>query len=280
MDNQEQLLNFVESYLRESVAPRAAEIDSNPPALLQALKELGERSLLALRLPKIWGGQEFAENNFGTFQEIVARYSGALAFLQTQHQSAGHMLAVSENESLKQEYLPYLSTGKRLLGVGFSQLRRLGEPVLKALPVAGGCALHGFVPWVTGFGCFQEFIVAAVLPSGGAVYGVVPFVETHQHAGGSITFSEPAILAAMTSTNTVTAHLNEWFLPEERIVFLKPAGWIHENDKKNVRNAAFFALGCARAGLDIVGNAGNTKQLPFIVNSLVSQNIRRAVGQS
>jgi hypothetical protein len=34
------------------------------------------------------------------------------------------------------------------------------------------------VPWVTGFGLFQEFIVAAVLPDGGAVFGLVPFVET------------------------------------------------------------------------------------------------------
>ncbi|MBW4494212.1 MAG: acyl-CoA dehydrogenase family protein [Oscillatoria princeps RMCB-10] len=267
MDDQQQLLNLAESYLRESVAPRAAELDSDPQALFSALKGLGERSLLGLRLPKIWGGQEFAEKTFGTFQEMVARYSGALAFLQTQHQSAGNMLAVSDNEFLKQEYLPYLSTGKRLLGVGFSQLRRLGEPVLKALPVAGGYALHGFVPWVTGFGCFQEFIVAAILPSGDAIFGVVPFVETHNCAGGRITFSEPAILAAMTSTNTVTAHLSEWFLPEERVVFLKPAGWIHENDKKNLRNPAFFALGCARAGLDIVENAANTKKLQFIATA-------------
>jgi len=35
------------------------------------------------------------------------------------------------------------------------------------------------VPWVTGFGLFQEFIAAA-LPDGQAVFGVVPFVETYQ----------------------------------------------------------------------------------------------------
>jgi len=34
-----------------------------------------------------------------TFQELVARYSGALAFLQTQHQSAAAMLVQSQNES-------------------------------------------------------------------------------------------------------------------------------------------------------------------------------------
>jgi alkylation response protein AidB-like acyl-CoA dehydrogenase len=264
MDNQQQLLDLAESYLRESVAPRAAELDSDPQALFEALKELGERSLLALQLPKIWGGQELAQEQSACFLEMAARYSGALTFLQMQHQSAGGMLASSDNESLKQEYLPHLATGKRLVGIGFSQLRRLGEPVLKALPVAGGYELQGYVPWITGFGCFQEFIAGATLPDGSAVFGMVPLVETNQDAGGCITFSEPAQLAAMASTNTVSAQLSQWFLPQERVLSLKPAGWIHEIDKKNIRSPGFLALGCARAGLDIVENAAKTKQLPFI----------------
>ncbi|MBD1940272.1 acyl-CoA dehydrogenase family protein [Microcoleus sp. FACHB-68] len=264
MDCRHPLLDIAQSYLREFVAPQAAQIDSDPAALQTALKGLGERSLLALRVPQSGGAAEVSEETFRTFQEIVTRYSGALAFLQTQHQSAGGFLAKSENEALKQEYLPHLATGKRLVGVGFSQLRRQGEPALVAQPVAAGFLLNGYVPWITGFGCFQEFIAGATLPDGGAVFGVVPFVETYQAAGGKIIFSEPMELAAMASTNTVTAQLTQWFLPKERVVFIKPAGWIHENDRKNVLQHSFFALGCARAGLDIVEEVAKTKQLPFI----------------
>jgi len=61
---------------------------------------------------------------------------------------------------------------------------------------------------------FQEFIVAA-LPDGQAVFGVVPFVETYQMRW-VITFSQPMALAAMTSTNTVTATLTNWFYPRAR----------------------------------------------------------------
>ncbi len=261
------LNDLAESYLRESVAPFAAQIDCYPEALRKALQGLGEHGLLALRLPKLWSGPEVSEDTFETFQELVARYSGALAFLQTQHQSAAAMLVQSQNDSVAREYLPRMSNGQVLVGVGFSQLRRAGDPPVKALPVVGGYQLDGQVPWVTGFGLFHNFIVATALPDGRAVFGVVPFVETNQESGGAIAFSQPMPLAAMTSTNTVTAILTSWFLPQERVLFVKPAGWIHENDKRNVLKPTGLVLGCARAGLDIMLKAQYTKRLPFIAQA-------------
>lgn len=271
-DNQQILLEMAESYLREFVAPLASEMDSDSEVLRTALTGMGDRALLALRVPKIWGGAEVSEQTYRRFQQLVPRYSGALAFLQTQHQSAAEMLSGSENESLKQQYLPYMSQGQVLVGVGFSQLRRKGNPPVKAMAVEGGYQLDGEVPWVTGFGFFQDFIVGAVLPDGRAVYGIVPCVETVQDTGGAIAFSQPMQLAAIASTNTVTATLTRWFLPEERVVFLKPPGAIHENDQKNVLHHSFFALGCARAGLDIVDAMRQTKQLSFISHAFDALN--------
>ncbi len=45
---------------------------------------------------------------------------------------------------------------------------------------------------------------------------------------------------------------------------MKPSGWIHENDKKNVLNTTGLILGCAMAGLDIVQAAYYKKQFSFI----------------
>lgn len=267
MDGHQHLLNLAKCYLQESVSPHAATIDTDSDALQKALIGLGELGLLALRIPSCWGGLEVSQEIFQIFQELVARYSGALAFLQTQHQSAAAMLVQSQNELLKQKYLPLLSNGQVLVGVGFSHLRRLGNPVITAVPVTGGYKLEGYVPWITGFSLFQEFIVAAVLPNGQAVFGVIPFLETYQEQLGTITFSQPMALAAMTSTNTVTATLTSWFLPQERVVSIKPSGWIHENDNKSILNPTSLALGCALAGLDILQAAHSTKQLSFIAQA-------------
>ncbi|MEC4814945.1 MAG: cyclase family protein, partial [Scytonema sp. PMC 1069.18] len=282
------LLNTAKSYLLKDVAPIAHEIDHNPEALRNVLKGLGKLNLLALRVPRRWGGQEVSEQIFSSFQELVARYSGALAFLQTQHQSAAAMLAVSSNSYIQENYLKRIADGEVLLGIGFSQLRRQGKPLTSAVPVPGGYQINGVVPWVTGWGCFSEFIVAATLPDGCAVFGVVPLVETLQELGDrsqTITLTTPAQLAAMTSTNTVTATLTNWFLPEERVVFIKPAGWIHENDKKNVLRATFLATGCALAGLDILESTANKKPLSFIANAFDSlqqelNNCRTAIREA
>lgn len=277
-------LNLAKAYLIEAVKPNATEIDSDAEALRNALLGLGKLGLLALRVPASWGGWGVSEEMFQTFQELVARHSGALAFLQTQHQSASAMLVQSDNELLKHKYLPQLGNGNVLLGIGFSHLRRGGKPVVRAVPVTGGYQIEGVVPWVTGFGLFQEFIVAASLPDNRAVFGNVPFVETRGATGG-ITFSQPLKLAAMTSTNTVTATLTNWFLPHEAVVSIKPSGWIQANDKKNVLNATGLINGCAMAGIDIVQAAYSQKQFSFIAQAfeLLSQELsscRTAIRQA
>ncbi|WP_202895382.1 cyclase family protein [Iningainema tapete] len=283
MDQDSSLLNIVNSHLLNQVAPLANDIDSNSDALVHALQELGELGVLALRVGNRWGGKDVSEQTFHSFQELVARYSGALAFLQTQHQSAAGMLVASRNSALQQEYLPRMGNGEVLLGVGFSQLRRQ-DTVIVAAPVTGGYKLDGFVPWVTGWGIFSEFIVAATLPDGSAVFGIVPLVETH-YLGGRITFSDRLQLVAMTSTNTVTATLTNWFLPQERVVSIKSAGWIHEQDKNNVLRATFLTTGCAQAGIDILESAFRTKSQHFISNALESlaaelNNCRTAIREA
>ncbi|AFY99550.1 cyclase family protein [Calothrix sp. PCC 6303] len=264
MNGDSQFINRVKSFLKLEVAPHANQMDFESQTLFNALRKLGKKELLALRVPQRWGGKELSDATFNDFQELVARYSGALAFLQTQHQSAAGMLVASNNRELQQKYLPRMGNGEILLGIGFSQLRRKGQPSIVATPVEGGYQLDGDVPWVTGWGIFSEFIVAATLPDGKAVFSIVSLVDSKQDEGGSIKLSAVASLAAMTATNTVTAKLNSWFLAAADVVFVKPTGWIHENDQNNVLKASFLATGCALAGLDIIETVAKSKNLPFI----------------
>ncbi|MBL1176420.1 acyl-CoA dehydrogenase family protein [Pantanalinema sp. GBBB05] len=258
------LLEEIEAYLQQEVAPLAITLDHDPQVLRTTLQRFGDRGWLALRVPEIWQGLAISETTFRYVQELIARYSGALAFLQAQHQSAASMLCHSHNSQLQQTYLPRMSNGQALVGVGFSHLRRRKNSPVQALPIVGGYQVQGTVPWVTGFGCFQTFIVAATLPDQQAVYGLVPFTHTVQAQGGSIAFSPPMQLAALTATNTVTAQFNNWFLAHDQVVFIKPIAAIEQADYLNVLHHSFFAIGCARAGLDIIQSTANQKPFIFI----------------
>lgn len=254
-----EVLERAESYLSECVAPRAADIDLDPAALGEALRGLCERELMALKRPKEYGGPQVGEQAFRQFQEAVARVSGSLAFLQTQHQSAVSMIARGDNDALKQAYLPHMADGGKLVGIGFSQLRRSGPPIMTATPVDGGYVLTGQVPWVTGLGFYQEFLVGATLPSGEAVFGVAPF-----EARPGIEVGPVMRLAAMESAQTVAMSFDGWFLPDDLVAFTKPPNWIHTNDQINITLQGFFALGCARAGLDVVLAAFEKKRAEFV----------------
>ncbi|WP_341736858.1 acyl-CoA dehydrogenase family protein [Microcoleus sp. CAWBG640] len=260
------ILNNTETYLKNCVAADAEMIDSDSEALKTALVGLEDRSLLALRVPQKWGGADIDAQTFYEYQELTARYSGALGFLQTQHHSATAMLANSDNELLQSICLPAIALGELRLGVGFSHLRRSGNPAVTATPAQNGYLLSGKVPWVTGFGLFQNFIVAALLPDDRAVFGLLP-LENIASASGKISCSEIMPLIAMSSTNTVTVTLTNWWLDESQIISFQPKDWIVKNDTKNILNFVPATFGCIRAGLDIIQAAGETKKASFIVSA-------------
>lgn len=243
-----EVLARAEEFFKERVRPCAAAIDASPEELRKALSGLCERNLMALRRPQEYGGPAVGERTFREFQEMSARYSGTLSFLMTQHQSAVSMLSKSENEDLKRRYLPGMGDGSKLLGIGFSQLRRPGSPVLRAEPCSDGYTLKGAVPWVTGWTFYPEYVVGATLPDGRAVFGIAPLTELP----GQIRISEPMRLAAMEAALTVSVELTGWTLPASDVLFVQPADWARTNDQINIVLQGYFALGCARAGLDVV----------------------------
>lgn len=243
------ILSAAQEYLRQEVRPVAATIDLDPEALRTALKGLCDRDLMALKRPVEFGGPAVSEEGFRLFQEEVARASGSLAFLQTQHQSAVGLIARGSNRELKKAILPSMGDGRRLVGIGFSQLRRSGPPLLTAEHVDNGYRLVGHVPWVTGAGFYPEFLVGAQLEDGRAVFGIVPFVDQP-----GIRLGAPMRLAAMESAQTVTVDL-DWLMPDALVADVKPPRWIHTNDQINIAIQGFFAVGCARAGLDVVEEA-------------------------
>ncbi|GAB4340806.1 MAG: acyl-CoA dehydrogenase family protein [Cyanophyceae cyanobacterium] len=241
------------AHLTADIDPIAAQLDHDAIALAAAFRGLGARGWLGLRVPKELGGLGLSDRAYGQVRELLARHSGALAFLQAQHQSAAAIVAASDNTALRDRYLPDLCWGRRSLGISFSHLRRSGEPVLRAEPTASGDGYHltGSAPWITGWGCFSESVVAATLPDGAILLALIPLDENADRA--TLHFSDPLPLAAMAATQTVSARCDRHFIPRDRCLGARPADWIRQLDRRNVMAGAFFALGCAAAALDCLG---------------------------
>jgi len=276
MSREVEALEAAKRFLKEEVAPKAQLIDRDVVALRAIVDRMGELELLALKCPTRFGGAEMSEPLFRIYQEEVARTSGTLAFLTTQHQSAVGMISGSDNDELKQAYLSKMGNGERLVGIGFSQLRRGGPPIMCAERIDGGYVLNGHVPWVTGWTFFPEFLIGAALPDGQSVFAVVPLVDTNQESrdgsqeSGSVAVSPPMELAAMGTAMTVTVDFKNYFVPNHKVAFLRPAGWIKNSDQINIALQGHFAIGCAMAGIDVVRQNADNKPFMFLTDALDS----------
>lgn len=248
------LVQPISELLQARVRPLAAEIDRDPEALRAALSILCEHGLMALKRPLEFGGPEWGEEDFRTFQEEVARASGALAFLQTQHQSAVGLLSRSPNEAMKREWLPKMADGEALVGIGFSQLRRPGPPLVRATQHGDNIRFDGHVPWITGYGFFSHFLLAGELPDGRSAFALVPFAESP-----AMRISPPMRLSGMEAAQTVTADLDGLVVSSAEVMDFKPPKWIFRNDLINITLQGYFAIGCALAGIDVVREQGTKK---------------------
>lgn len=249
-----------------TVAPNLLDRDSQ--VLGETMLFLGKQQLLGLKLDREFGGANFSRWEYANWQTSITRFSGALAFLQTQHQSAGSLLQAGNNQALKQKYLTAMTTGTKLVGVGFSQLRRQGQPLVKADRDAKGYSLSGFVPWVSGNNLFADFIVGATLADGEELYAIVPFQNCRQPTGGTITVGETIELITMAATNTVSVSLDNWKISSDQVVQLKPSGSIQLRDRQNVLNSSWLALGAAHSAIDILEKIYQIKQLDFIEQTI------------
>lgn len=241
----------IEAFLRCWVRPRAGTIDRDVPALREALGEMGRRGLLGVRIPVEFGGRGLEPAAFRRFQEEVARCSGALAFLESQHQSACSLIARGANAALKERLLPRMARGEVRSGIAFSHLRRAGPPALAATPADGGYRLDGNLTWVTGWGLFEKCVTAGTLPDGRTIFVCHDLAESaNLHA------SPPMDLAAMAVTQTVSVEVRGLVVPEEDVVDLHSSSWIRENDRIAVALQSPLILGCARAAIDVVREEG------------------------
>lgn len=255
-------LDDARTFLAGWVRPRAEAIDQELPALREALAELGRRGYLGLRIPREFGGLEFGPIEFRRFQEASARASGALAFVESQHQSACGLLVRSPNAALRARVLPRLARGEDSSAIAFSHLRRSGPPALTATPASGGYRLDGRLPWVTGWGLFTHCATAAVLPDARILFAFHPLA-----ASSSLAPSAPLELAAMAVTQTVEVEVKGLFIPKTDVIDLHPATWIQENDRIAVALQSPLALGCAGAAVDVLRDEAGRKNRPAMLSA-------------
>ena len=210
------------------------------------VKMLGENGYFGLGISPDYGGLGADDATRREYTELMASACGVTAFVQQQLHAGGGFVGGGRSAALKTEKLPRFASGEELCGVAFSHLRRPGPPMVTAERVSGGYQVSGKAPWVTGWSLLDSFILGAVrLPEYDHIYFYVPKLgnEAALQPG-------PAIpLVVMNASDTVEVTLENLFLPDEFVLYERPAEALKRSDFCGVTGHVFLPLGCARGSV-------------------------------
>ncbi|NGX61017.1 MAG: hypothetical protein K940chlam9_00495 [Chlamydiae bacterium] len=210
----------LETFCRKKIVPRGEKLDYDPKYLKKLFKKLGRQKLLALRAPREYGGRAFSREEYFHVTELLQSYSGAFGFFQRQHQAAAHWIAESEREDLKELWLPLMAKGSRKVGVSISLLRDPSFSALEGSWGEGGVFLKGVMKWVSGYRLFDHLVLGFFLPEEKREgMAIIPFQKTRKSK-----ISCPLPILALSSLQTVSIDLRDYFVSEENILFFSPEG--------------------------------------------------------
>jgi alkylation response protein AidB-like acyl-CoA dehydrogenase len=210
-------------------------------AEVQAMADAG---LLAVTGPPELGGVPKPAQR--EVAEALAGASPDAWFVWFQHGPVVKMLSASDNQPLKDRYLPGLCRGELQGGVAWSNLRT-ARPSVMATRVDGGWSLSGFQPWCTGWGLLDVVLVGGLdREHGEVVFGIVDADDPRLASAGLLD------LAAMSGTSTHAVRYEGLHLREDAVVLRASFdGWaqIDSTANQNVQPSTF---GIALASLDLL----------------------------
>lgn len=214
-EDQKMLRQSVKEFTDKEIRPLAASIDKNEEVPETLLQKLGEMGFLGTAFPESYGGSGFGEFGFCIAQEEVTRACGSTAATIGAHQSIGtNAIFLGANESLKQKYLPQLTSGKKIAAFCLTESEAGSDSFnLKTFAEKknGTWILNGEKVWITNGAIAGIFSVFARTEN-----GISGFVVEKDFAGVSVGPNEKKLGIKGSVTNTISFENVE--VPEENLI--------------------------------------------------------------
>ncbi|AFZ68809.1 acyl-CoA dehydrogenase family protein [Deinococcus peraridilitoris] len=120
--DQRVILDALKSFLRNRVAPGAAERDQTGEFPLELTRELGELGVMGAQTPEEYGGAGLDTATFAMIIEEIAAVDGSLCLTVASHNSLcqGHIL-IAGTEEQKRRFLPDLASARKLGAWGLTE---------------------------------------------------------------------------------------------------------------------------------------------------------------
>jgi len=120
-DEQKMIQEMVRNFAQNEVKPIAAEIDQKDEFPWKLYKRLAEIGILAMTLPKQYGGSDADTISWSIVQEELAKASAAVADSQLLTKLMSDMILRHGTEEQKNKYLKALGSGEIICATGMTE---------------------------------------------------------------------------------------------------------------------------------------------------------------
>jgi alkylation response protein AidB-like acyl-CoA dehydrogenase len=224
------------------LAPGAEAVDQSvvPATHLAAV---GAAGLLAPTAAAEFGGGGAPAAVGRAVSEQLAGACGSTWFVATQHGTPVRTLAASANLELRRQWLRPLASGSALAGIALAHLRRPGSPAVTGIPVPGGWAVSGHVPWLTSWG-LADVVLLGFRAGSDVVFALVPAADQPGLVAGEL-----LPLAAMQAARTVPVRLESYLVADGQVAERVPYEEWAARDAAATGNVTPAVFGLLRAVL-------------------------------
>lgn len=238
------------SFLNTHVAPVNNVLDYDENLLKNIYGQLIKLGALKFLISKELGGLGGERSEWVEYNILMAQYSGALLFLQAQHQFAVSQLKKLLPQKRVADLLHMIAQDNLGLGIALTANRQL----LKVTKIKNGFQLSGKLLWVTGFNYFRSVLLSFDIDTQ-VYYSILPFNSILKNK--SIAISEKIETIVFNSTNTVRIVLHNYFISNNEILAIQSS----QPKKPTEHPAVYNFAGAAKAllGLAFQGKYKNCK---------------------
>ena len=249
----QQFFQKLTDFLEEEVAPVANQLDEDEQLYCDVYSRFVQLGTLNLLIPKYLGGLGGERHEWMEYNILLSQYSGALLFLQAQHQYCISRLKALLPQSQVEEVLRSLACEGKGVGLALQKNPKL----LKVIAVPDGFRLSGKFLWTTGATYFSQLLISFECDNQ-LHYTLLPF-ESLQQDGGSITLLPKIETVVFNSVTNNSVVLDQWFIPKHAIFATHQVKPKTPTEHPSIYNFA----GAAKALLNLVleGRYGSTSEI-------------------
>jgi len=261
----EDFFKHLTTFLEKQVLPLQHQLDTDEQLLKKFFEQLVTLGALKLMVPQAEGGMGGERVEWIRYNILLAQYSGALLFLQAQHQFAVTQLKKLLPHPKISALLQDLALQNNGLGI-----YRARKGNFQLQETAKGFFLNGELKWVTGFNYLTK-ILFNFDHNDNLFSTLLPF-ESAKSVEGQLVISGCKETAVFKSTNTVSIELNDWFIPHQDILSVQK---MTQPSVPQEHPSIYTFAGVAKALLEIAA----TGKYAFVEKAKQQQQILSEVWQ-